>query len=90
MNTQSLVCATLACFLVGRNYFMTSDLLLNESANNLYLIAGPLGIKNDYHRVAEDLIGVSMDAVVFSMLVASFLLLPVTLQLARRRLSAQD
>ena len=76
---------TLACFFVGRNYVMTSSLLMNENLRNRYLVVGPLGIKNDYHRVAEDIFGVSLDAVLFGMLVVSAFLLPMTVQLSQRR-----
>ncbi|MCZ6787900.1 MAG: zinc ribbon domain-containing protein [Planctomycetota bacterium] len=75
-------------FLMGRNVWLAGGLLFSDSVRSWYETSGSLGMKNDYLRLAEDVMGWSLDSVAFFMLALSLSILPLAYVLAK--LTSQD
>ncbi len=70
-------------FLMGRNVWLAGGLLFSDSVRSWYSGSGSLGMRNDYIRLAEDVMGWSLDSVAFFMLALSLAVLPLAYVLAK-------
>ncbi len=62
----------LGWFLVGRNVSLCFGLATSPLHRQAYEESGSFGLRNDYLRVAEDVLGVPLPAVAFGMLLVAF------------------
>ncbi len=77
--------ATVAWFLFFRNLFLSGGLLLSEAARAAYAANGSFGLRNDYIRIADDLLGVDLGVVAFFSLVLVLLVPAAAWFIAERR-----
>lgn len=75
--------ATVGWFLMGRNVWLTGGLLFSESVRSWYRTSGSLGMPNDLIRLAQDVMGWSLESVAFFMLALSLAVLPLAWVLAK-------
>ena len=69
--------ATVAWMLIGKNLWLSFGLMTSPVARDDYASSGSFGLTNDYLRVAEDVVGCSLEAVAAGMGLLS-LLVPAT------------
>jgi len=58
---------TIGWYLVGANLFLTVGLMTSASSQASYAASGSFGITNDYIRLAQDVLGLPLEAVAFGM-----------------------
>ena len=82
---ERVLYATCAWFLLGRNLWLCLGLLFSADVRNWYASSGSLGLRNDYVRLASEVMNVGLGAVALMMLVVSLSVLPAAWFLARGR-----
>jgi len=75
--------ACLGWFLVARNVALTAGLVFSAHARARYMGNGSFGLRNDYTRVAQDVLHVSLPAVAGAMLFVCLAVVPLVLWLTR-------
>lgn len=77
--------AMLGGILLAANVRLTFGLMTDAAARALYGTNGSLGLKNDYLRLAEDVLGCRLETVAFAMLAVALLPLPLGILIGRWR-----
>lgn len=84
---ERVLYGTLACHLIGENVMLCGGLLFSQAARLEYAGNGSFGLTNDFLRLANDQLGVSLGTVAFGMLVVSLLTIPVACWMGHRSLT---
>jgi hypothetical protein len=74
---------TLGWFLLGVNLLLTGGLMFSATSRAEYAASGSFGLTNDYLRVAQDILGCSVQIVAFGMTVVGLCTLPIAFWLWR-------
>jgi len=89
--TERVLYGTVAWYLLGSNLVLTSRLITSAAARFEYATNGSFGLRNDYLRLAEDLLHVPLPLVALAMTIVAGAVIPLVLvfhRLWQRRLAA--
>ncbi len=84
---ERLLYGVLACHLIGENVMLCCGLLFSQAARLEYAGNGSFGLTNDFLRLANGPLGVSLGTVAFAMLVVSLLTIPLACWMRHRSLA---
>ncbi|MCP5021219.1 MAG: hypothetical protein GY930_05525 [bacterium] len=84
---ERVLYGTLACHLIGENVLLCGGLLFSQAARLEYAGNGSFGLTNDFLRLTNDQLGVSLGTVAFAMLVVSLLTVPLACWMGHRSLA---
>jgi len=77
--------AVVAWYLLLENLWLCGRLMFSPAGRAWYRGSGSFGLTNDYVRVANDLLGTSLETVAAGMFLVGLAVLPLSLLLARRK-----
>ncbi|PIE24220.1 MAG: hypothetical protein CSA62_05305 [Planctomycetota bacterium] len=72
-NTERTAYSMMGWLLIGNNVGLCWGLLTSPQARAVYANNGSFGLRNDYIRLAEDVMGSSLPSVALMMLIVAFL-----------------
>ena len=75
----------MAWYLLLENLWLCGRLMFSPAGRAWYRGSGSFGLTNDYVRVANDLLGTSLETVAAGMFLVGLAVLPLSLLLARRK-----
>ena len=91
-RSERLLYAVVGWYLVGANALLTGGLFFSDAKRALYAGNGSYGVTNDYIRLANDVLGLPLEAVAMGMTLAAVAVVPIAfaigVRLARRDLAA--
>ena len=74
---EQVVSATVGWYLLGRNLVLSWGLMTSDAARAAYAGNGSFGLTNDYIRVANNVLGCSLQTVAMLMFAIALLVLPI-------------